>query len=112
MSMRQLGNKLSITAQSVKEIEEREKNYTISLKGLKQVASALEMDFVYGFIPRDKTLSGMVERRATELAREIVERTSVHMSLEDQKNTEKRIRNAIKEKAEELAKELPRLLWD
>jgi predicted DNA-binding mobile mystery protein A len=112
MSLRQLGLKLSITPQSVKEIEEREKNGTISLKVLKQVASALDMYFVYGFLPKDKTLEKMVERRAYELATQIVERTSIQMSLEDQKNSEIRIKKAIKEKTKELTNELPAFLWD
>lgn len=112
MSLRQLGNKLSITPQSVKEIEEREKNGTISLKVLKQVAAALNMKFVYGFIPAEQTLEGMIEKRAEELAKSIVERTSVQMELEDQKNTPERIEKAIKEKAAELKNDLPKILWD
>ena len=112
MSLRQLGQRLSITPQSVKEIEEREKTGTISIKVLKQVASALNMQFVYGFVPKDKTLEGMIESRASELARKIVYRTSVQMSLEDQKNSEERIEKAIKEKTEELKNEMPKILWD
>lgn len=112
MSLRQLGQRLSITPQSVKEIEEREKNNSISLNVLKQVASALDMHFIYGFIPKEKTLEKMVENRATELAKQIVERTSIHMNLEDQKITQERINKAIKEKTEELTKELPKILWD
>lgn len=112
MSLRQLGQRLSITPQSVKEIEEREKNGTISLKVLNQVASALDMYFVYGFIPKDKTLAKMVEIRAFELAKQIVERASIQMNLEDQKIDEIRLRQAVKEKAEELSQEIPSILWD
>ena len=112
MSLRQLGRRLSITPQSVKEIEEREKTGTISLKVLKQVASALDMYFVYGFIPRDKTLAKMVEKRSLELAKQIVERTSIQMNLEDQSINEIRLKQAVKEKAEELTKEIPSILWD
>jgi predicted DNA-binding mobile mystery protein A len=112
MSLRQLGQRLAITPQSVKEIEDREKNGTISMKVLKQVAAALDMHFVYGFIPKDKTLEKMVERKALELAREIVERTSVQMNLEDQKNSEIRIQKAIREKTEQLINDLPSILWD
>jgi predicted DNA-binding mobile mystery protein A len=112
MSLRQLGQKMSITPQSVKEIEEREKNGTISIKVLRQVAAALNMKLVYGFIPSEKTLEGMIEKRAEELARSIVERTSVQMGLEDQKNTPERIENAIKEKAVEIKNDMPKLLWD
>jgi predicted DNA-binding mobile mystery protein A len=112
MSLRQLGKRLSITPQSVKEIEEREKTGAISLRVLKQVASALDMHFVYGFIPKDKTLSMMVERRALELAKQIVERTSIQMNLENQGIDDIRLEQAVKEKAEELSKEMPSMLWD
>ncbi|MEN8250478.1 MAG: mobile mystery protein A [Bacteroidota bacterium] len=112
MSLKQLGQKLSITPQSVREIEEREKRGTISIKVLRQVALALNMHFVYGFVPKDQTLNKMVERRAAELAREIVERTSVQMSLEDQKVSKKRLQNAVSEKAEELKRQMPKMLWD
>lgn len=112
MSLRQLGQRLSITPQSVKEIEEREKNGTISIKVLKQVAFALNMRFVYGFIPKEKTLEKMIESRAGELARDIVKRTSIQMGLEDQGVSPERIERAIKEKTEELKNEIPKILWD
>ncbi|MDD4827916.1 MAG: mobile mystery protein A [Bacteroidales bacterium] len=112
MSRRQLGQRLSITPQSVKEIEEREKYGTVSIKILRKVAGALDMKFVYGFIPSGKTLEAMIERRAEELAKNIVERTSVQMDLEDQKNTPDRIVKAIKEKATEIKNDLPKMLWD
>ena len=112
MSLKQLGQRLNITPQSVKEIEEREKNGTISLKVLKQVAAALNMQFVYGFIPNDKTLEKMIEKRAAELARDIVLRTSLQMNLEDQKVSKERLKKAVKEKTEELKNEMPKILWD
>jgi len=112
MSLRQLGQRLSITPQSVKEIEEREKNGTISLRVLRQVASALNMEFFYGFIPKDRTIEAMIEKRAFELAENIVERTSIHMNLEDQAVSEEKLKKAIAEKAQELRTELPKLLWD
>ena len=112
MSLRQLGRKLSITPQGVKDIEEREKNGTVSLKVLRQVASAMNMKFIYGFIPEDGTLEAMIEKRASELAEKIVRRTSIHMNLENQAVSEERLKMAISEKAREINKELPKLLWD
>ena len=44
--------------------------------------------------------------------KEIVMRTSVNMSLEEQKNSERRIRKAIKEKALEIQRGMPKYLWD
>jgi predicted DNA-binding mobile mystery protein A len=112
MSLRQLGNRLSITPQSVKEIEEREKNGTISLKILMQVASAMNMKFVYGFIPGDQSLDGMIEKRAREMAETIVKKASIQMSLEDQKVSDDQIERAVYQKAREFKDKVPKLLWD
>ena len=112
MSLRQLGNKMGITAQSVKEIEEREQNDTISLKVLRQFGKSLNLKLIYGFIPRDGSLENIIEKRAHELALEIVNRTSISMKLEDQENKSSRIQKAIKDKTIEIRNEMPRHLWD
>jgi predicted DNA-binding mobile mystery protein A len=112
MSLRQLGERLSITSQSVWEIEDREKNGSVTLNVLKQVGEALNMKLVYGFIPEQSSLHKMIEERATVLAKEIVERTSVSMELEDQKTSDNRLEKSIEEKAQELKAKIPRYLWD
>lgn len=112
MSMRQLGNRMGITAQSVKEMEERETQGSISVRGLKQFGQALNLKLVYGFIPAEESLETMINSRALELAREIVQRASISMALEDQENDPARIENAIIEKANDLRTNTPRHLWN
>ncbi len=112
MSLRQLGEKLKITPQSVKEIEVREENGNISLNVLRQVSSCLDMKLVYVFVPNSGSLQQMIDNRALEIAKEIVLRTSNSMILEDQKNSEERLQKAILEKAAEIKQEMPRYLWD
>lgn len=112
MSQQQLGNKLSITKQSVQEIEQREKEGSITLKSLKEVARAMDMQLVYGFVPNDGTLDGLIDRKAKELARQIVMRTSNTMKLEDQQNSTQRLENAIQERANAIRIEMPKILWD
>jgi predicted DNA-binding mobile mystery protein A len=112
MSLRQLGNRMSITPQSVREIEERERNGTVSLSVLRQVGKALNMKLVYGFIPKNYTLEKMIEERAYEMANIIIQRSSSSMSLEDQKLSDERIVKAVHEKAEEIKKSMPKYLWD
>ena len=46
------------------------------------------------------------------MAEEIVMRTSHTMKLEDQENSEERIKKAIKDRAEKIKNELPKYLWD
>ena len=112
MSLRQLGERMGITSQSVKEIEQREKNETISLKVLRQFGSTFGLKLVYGFIPGKGTLEELIEERAYKLAKEIVGRTSMSMKLEDQENQPKQIQKAIKEKTIELKQTMPKHLWD
>ena len=112
MSMQQLGKKLSITRQGIKDIEEREKTGSITIKSLKEIGRVLNMKLVYGFVPIEGSLEALIEKRAIELATTIVLRTSASMQLEDQGNSEVRLEKAIKEKAEEIIKEMPKILWD
>jgi predicted DNA-binding mobile mystery protein A len=112
MSLRQMGNRLSITPQSMKEIEQREKDGSITLKNLREAGKALDMHLVYGFTPKEESLEKMIEKRAYEIAKQIVQRTSHSMMLEDQQNSKQRIEKAIKERAEEIKNEMPGYLWD
>ena len=112
MSMQQLGNKLNISKQAILDTEKREKDGFITIKSLKEIARALDMQLVYGFVPNDGSLDALIEKRATELATKIVLRTNNTMKLEDQGITNERIKKAIKERAEEIKNEMPKILWD
>ena len=112
MSLRQLGDRLHISPQSVKEIEEREANGTITLNSLRDAANAMDMKLVYGFISKYESLEQMIEKRARELATEIVMRTHATMTLEDQQNSKERIEQAIEQKTVEIKFEMPKYLWD
>jgi predicted DNA-binding mobile mystery protein A len=112
MSLRQLGNKLNISPQSTKEIEEREANGTITLNTLRDVANAMDMQLVYGFVSKHDSLEQMIEKRAREIAIEIVMRTNNTMTLEDQQNSKERIEQAIAQKTADIKHEMPKYLWD
>ena len=112
MSMLQLGNRLSITKQSVQDIERREKDGSITIKALKETARALDMQLIYGFVPNDGRLEALIDRKAKELATHIVQRTSNTMKLEEQENSKQRIEKAIEERATIIKNEMPKTLWD
>ena len=112
MSMEQLGKKLSITKQAVMDIEKREKEGAITVKSMQEIAKALDMKFVYGFVPNDGDLELMIEKRSIEIARKIVQRTSTTMKLEDQSNSKERLEKAIQERAAEIINKTPKILWD
>lgn len=112
ISLQQLGKKRSISKQSVLDIERREQDGSISLNALREIGKAMDLELVYGFVPKDKNLNAYIERKARELAVEIVLRSSNTMNLENQKNTNERISKAIEERTEELIKTQPKILWD
>lgn len=112
MSLRQLGQRLSVTPQGMKKIESNESNGGITLNALREAGDALNMRLVYGFIPKEESLEKMIEIRAKELAQKIVMRTSTTMKLEGQENSDQRIREAIADMTEELRREMPKSLWD
>jgi predicted DNA-binding mobile mystery protein A len=112
MTLEQLGNKLSLTKQAAQAIENREKEGAITLKALRDAANALDMQLVYGFVPKDGSLDALINRKARELATQIVMRTSQTMKLEDQENSPERIKKAIEERTNALRSEMPKMLWN
>ena len=60
MSLRQLGERLHITPQGVRDLEKREKEGAITINTLKEVGRVLDMDLVYGFISRHNSLEDMI----------------------------------------------------
>jgi predicted DNA-binding mobile mystery protein A len=112
ISLKQLGKKLNVSSQNINQFEQREIDGSISLQKLKDVAEALNMNFVYAFIPKDGSLEKLIEKHAYKIAEEIVMRTSHSMKLEDQENTEERIKKAIEDRAEKIKNEMPKYLWD
>ncbi len=112
MSMLQLGNRLAISKQAVLDMEKREMQGSITIRSLKEIANALDMQLVYGFVPNDGSLDALIERRANQLAKNIIMRTHNSMVLEDQGNSDERLAKAIHERTELLMKEMPKILWD
>lgn len=112
MSLAQAGKKVGMTAQGVRALEQREKSGAITLQSLREIAEALDMQLVYAIIPKQGTLEEMVDRKTEDKAREIVNRTSTSMALEDQENAKGRLMNAYTEKKNELKTEMPKFLWD
>lgn len=112
MTMAQLGTKLGITKQGVKKIEESEAKGSISIKSLKEVAAALELKLVYGFIPLDGTIDELINKKAQSLAETIVLRTHHNMQLEDQGISDEKIKRSIKDLAIEIKREMRKSLWE
>ena len=112
MSMRQLGERLGVSAQAVQQMEDREALGTITLESLQTAARALEMKLVYTFLPAEGSLESMVEARAVELAQEMVLKSLQNLEPEEQQEVRPRIEKMIFFTALELQGKMGRGFWD
>lgn len=112
MTRDQLGVKLEMTKGAIQKIEEREALGQITINKLRDVGQALDMKFVYGFVPNDGSIENLISIKAEKLARKIVLRTNQNMKLEDQGIGDEKIAKTIKELANEIKREMKKSLWD
>ena len=112
MTMAQLGIKLGITRQGVKNIEDSEARGSITINTLKEVAAAMEMKLVYALVPKDGSIDELIQKKAEELARRIVLRTNQNMKLEDQGIGDQKLRETIEDLTDEIKRDVRRSLWD
>jgi len=112
MSLRQLGERLHITPQGVRDLEKREKEGAITINTLKEVGRVLDLDLVYGFISRHNSLEDMIEERAREIAEEVVLKTRKTIQPENQINSKIDTKKEILHKTYEISSAMPSYLWD
>lgn len=112
MTRDQLGAKLKLTKGAIQKIEEREAAGQITINKLRNIGQALDMQFVYGFIPKDGTIDNLINSKAEKLAQEIVLRTNQNMKLEGQGIGNDKINVSIKDLANEIKREMRKSLWD
>ncbi len=112
MTLEQLGRKLNITRQAVKRIENSEVYGTISINLLREVGQAMDMRFVYGFVPNHGSISNLIDKKSHELAKKIIQRTDHTMMLEDQATDKEYLNGAVEELAAQIRQELRRSIWD
>lgn len=112
MTRDQLGNKLDLTKGAIQKIEDREATGQITINKLKAVGNALNMKFIYGFIPKDGNIESLINLKAEKLARKIVLRANQNMKLENQGISEDKIEHSINDLANEIKREMRKSLWD
>jgi predicted DNA-binding mobile mystery protein A len=83
MSTQQLANKVGINQSRISRLENAEIDGDLKLSSLKKIADGLNMQFVYGFIPKD-SLENMVLEQAKKIALKRMNRVNHTMRLEEQ----------------------------
>jgi predicted DNA-binding mobile mystery protein A len=85
-SARQLGQRISTSAQAVQQMEKNEALGRIQLDSLAQLARAMDCHLVYAIVPNnaERSLQKMVEDRARQIALKTLAPVTSTMALEDQ----------------------------
>jgi len=94
MTRIQLGKRMSITPQSLADIERSETEGKIRLETLERAADALDCEVVYFLLPRDR-LEQRVMDRAREVAAKQIRAISHTMAMEDQAVSDKELKERI-----------------
>ena len=112
MTGSQLGKRLGgITKESISQKEKAELDNSITLKALQETAEAMGCKLVYAIVP-EANIDQVISRQADRHARAIVKKASIHMSLEDQAVSRKKLEERIKFLRDELITTVPRDLWN
>jgi len=91
-------------------MEAREATGSLTLRGLREAANALDCDVVYALVPRRGSLDATLRSRADRLARMSVAQVAHSMALEEQGVEQGTLNSAIKARTQDLL-DHPRALW-
>lgn len=111
MSSPQLALRLGVSKSQASQMERMEIEDRITLKQLRRVADVLNCDLQYELVPR-KQVREMVSNQARLKAEKLVKKVHIHMALESQELTDKKLQEQIEIETDRLIREMPRDLWE
>ena len=95
MTGKQLARRLGVSAERIVKIEADELDKKLTMATLEKVAQAMNCDFIYGFVPKDKGFKGIIEQQAQLRAREQLKEVMHTMILEDQKTSKAAVKTQL-----------------
>lgn len=112
MSLRQLAERIGISASALTNFEKREQSDTVTLATLKKAANAMDMELVYFFKPKSGYIKNAIEKQATKKAQEILNQSNQTMKLEDQETSKKGQQLELERLKIDIMNKMPANLWD
>ncbi len=110
MSSQVLAKRLNCTRVNVTAMERREKNGTISLEMLEQVAKSLDCKLVYCLVPLE-SLDKILEKQARVIAKKRIRSINHSMKLEQQGLNQKQLQTQEEDLVQELLRGDSKKLW-
>ncbi|MBN1951133.1 MAG: mobile mystery protein A [Bacteroidales bacterium] len=110
MSTSDLARQVGIDQSRISRLENAEVDGNIKLSSLQKIADALDMDFVYGFVPKT-TLNDMVRGQAKKLAIQKMQRLDHTMRLEMQELSDDEKQKALADMIDKILIDEPKDFW-
>ena len=110
MSSKDLAERMGVHSSRVPRIESDETKDSVTLSSLERAAQAMDCRLVYQFVPNG-SFEEIVRRRARELARHRVSKTSRTMALEDQRVDPDVLSDIERDLVDEYLIDPPRDFW-
>ena len=111
MTGQQLARRLGTNRQRIARIEQDEKQGRVTVNTLRNVAEAMDCEFVYGFVPKE-SLEQTVRDQARRVAVKRMNRSNQMMRLEAQELSDTEKEQVLNELIAEIVDTMPRYLWD
>ena len=120
LSASRLGKRAGIDQSRISRLESAEKSGDLKLSSLQKIAKALNMKFVYGFVPEgtegtegtEDTLEAMVREQAKKIALRRIETLEGTMRLEKQALSDEEQKRALNDMIEKILVDPPKDFWD
>ena len=111
MSTQQLAKRVGIDQSRISRLENAEIGGDLKLSSLKKIADGLDMQFVYGFVPRTG-LEDMVQEQARKVALKRMAKVNHTMRLEEQELTNDEKAKSFADLVQKILIENPKDFWD
>jgi predicted DNA-binding mobile mystery protein A len=111
MTGAQLARRMGISKAQVLQTEKGEAAGSATIKTMEKAAAALGCRFVYAIVPETAT-ADIINKRAREKAKNIVEKTNEHMALESQTLSSEQLLFETDRLQDEFVRTMPGDLWN
>lgn len=111
MSGAQLARRAGITRAAVNASERKEQDGAITLRKMRELAEAIDCEFVYAIVPRSSS-EELMHAQARKKAEKLVRRARSHMALEKQALSEAHTQDEIERVAQDMLRNPPSDFWE
>ena len=110
MTSGDLASRVGVNQSRIIHMEKSESNGNIKISTMSKIADALDMDFVYGFVPRT-SLNTMVRKQAEKIALQKIKRLNHTMRLEMQELSSEEREKSLQDMIDKILIDEPKDFW-